>query len=494
MSRATHYSVHIACADDIAYVARLLLLFALGVLLSGCATKNLQDWHTTKLKSEFRAKDLETMTRFEDYLRLEDSLFEELREVYLPASPENLLLRYSEGSAADPMVRKPNWNRSFMLPLEEAVGAVLLLHGMSDSPYSLRQLAITLQERGYMVLGLRMPGHGTAPSGMVHLHWRDMAAAVKLAMGYLGETMAGRPVHIVGYSTGGTLALDYALNAVAGASAPEPASLVLISPAIGITAAGGLAKFVDGLSVLPGLKGLAWSQIEPEFDPYKYNSFATNAADQVHRLTRSVARRVADFSRAYASSEQRLPPILVFKSTVDATVSTDALVANLLLRLDPGRHEVVLFDINRSVGVDKLLVSDPAPLTERLIANTQLPVALTLVSNKSEGVSEVVAYRKLALQGEVDSIEELNSAWPRGLFSLSHISLPFPAEDPLYGAAPPEDEHGIFLGNMAIRGERGVLRIPADWLLRLRHNPFYPYLEQRALRWIDGANQAVKVQ
>jgi len=27
--------------------------------------------------------------------------------------------------------------------------------------------------------------------------------------------------------------------------------------------------------------------------------------------------------------------------------------------------------------------------------------------------------------------------------------------------------------------------MPADWLMRLRHNPFYVYLEQRTLEWLD---------
>ena len=41
----------------------------------------------------------------------------------------------------------------------------------------------------------------------------------------------------------------------------------------------------------------------------------------------------------------------------------------------------------------------------------------------------------------------------------------------------------------AIQGERGVLRFPADWLIRIRHNPFYDFLESRALEWIDAANR-----
>jgi hypothetical protein len=33
-----------------------------------------------------------------------------------------------------------------------------------------------------------------------------------------------------------------------------------------------------------------------------------------------------------------------------------------------------------------------------------------------------------------------------------------------------------------------VLKLPAQWLLRLRHNPFYNYQGQRMLDWIDDAN------
>jgi hypothetical protein len=38
-----------------------------------------------------------------------------------------------------------------------------------------------------------------------------------------------------------------------------------------------------------------------------------------------------------------------------------------------------------------------------------------------------------------------------------------------------------------VQGERGLLLFPADWLVRLRHNPFYDYLEARTLAWIEDA-------
>ena len=74
--------------------------------------------------------------------------------------------------------------------------------------------------------------------------------------------------------------------------------------------------------------------------------------------------------------------------------------------------------------------------------------------------------------------------WPRGVFSLSHVALPFPPDDPLYGRYPPEERGKLFLGHQAIQGERGVLQISTNFLLRLRHNPFYDYLEQRVEDWL----------
>jgi hypothetical protein len=40
---------------------------------------------------------------------------------------------------------------------------------------------------------------------------------------------------------------------------------------------------------------------------------------------------------------------------------------------------------------------------------------------------------------------------------------------------------------MAIQGERGLIKIPTDWMIRLRYNPFYDYLESRMLEWVDKA-------
>ena len=70
--------------------------------------------------------------------------------------------------------------------------------------------------------------------------------------------------------------------------------------------------------------------------------------------------------------------------------------------------------------------------------------------------------------------------FPAGIFSLSHVALPFPVNDALYGMQPDKSEDfGVNLGSIAPRGERGVLIVNLDALLRVSSNPFFPYVLER---------------
>jgi alpha-beta hydrolase superfamily lysophospholipase len=476
-----------ASAASVARLALAGLLF----LVAGCSHDTpLESWHTEVLGEEFSADMVGDRIRtLGDYLDLEERLFRELDERIVgktPTGPGHALVRFSRGSAADPNRWWRNWNRTFVLEADAPVGGVLLLHGMSDSPYSLRALGEALNRTGFLVVGLRLPGHGTAPSGLTSVTWQDMAAAVRVAMSHLAQTLGDRPLHIIGYSTGGPLALDFALEALQQNERRLPASLVLVSPAIRVHGASALARFKDALSVVPGLGDLAYLSVKAEFDPFNYNSFATNAGAQVSAVTRDVIRRVGGLA---PESAARFPPILTLKSAVDATVTTEAIVDDLLMRLPPGRNELVLFDINRNAAIESsLLVADPAPFTDRLLAETGLPFAVTFVTNASPHSARVVAQHKASLSAQVSDARPLGLVWPAGVVSLSHVALAFPPDDPLYGRGPPDNDGRVFLGDMALRGERGLVSLPADWLLRQRYNPFYPYAEARVLQWLGAGN------
>ena len=122
-----------------------------------------------------------------------------------------------------------------------------------------------------------------------------------------------------------------------------------------------------------------------------------------------------------------------------------------------------------------------------------LPFSVTFVTNENPNSPSVVVRHKPPFSAEAVKIEPLNLDWPRGIFSLSHLALPIPSDDPLYVRRPPDSEDLLFLGEMALKGERGLLVFPDDWLLRLRYNPFYAYLELRAIEWMDRTGERDRV-
>lgn len=175
--------------------------------------------------------------------------------------------------------------------------------------------------------------------------------------------------------------------------------------------------------------------------------------------------------------------MLAFQSVVDATVSTRAVVDGLFLKLPPGNHELVLFDINRNTGIEQMMTSEPLMQISDLVADTILPFRYSFVTNESRQSQFVVVRRKEAQSNNIVE-EPLGLKWPERLYSLSHIALPFPADDSLYGLQAGGNESDLHLGKMALRGERGLLQIPDSDMLRLRSNPFYAYLERRVLEFL----------
>jgi hypothetical protein len=77
------------------------------------------------------------------------------------------------------------------------------------------------------------------------------------------------------------------------------------------------------------------------------------------------------------------------------------------------------------------------------------------------------------------------------MFSLSHIAIPFAIDDDVYGRNPRPSPLGVVqLGTIGPRGDRAVLTVPLDTLMRVASNPFFPYLAARLTAWIDEAKIA----
>jgi carboxylesterase len=101
----------------------------------------------------------------------------------------------------------------------------LVLHGLGGGPYELGPVIAALEAEGLRVAAPRLPGHEGPGPIMPASCWRDWAAAADAAFEDLAA--AGAPVAVIGFSTGGTLALHLA--------ARRPvARLALLAPFLGI--------------------------------------------------------------------------------------------------------------------------------------------------------------------------------------------------------------------------------------------------------------------
>ncbi|MBX9748056.1 MAG: alpha/beta hydrolase [Roseococcus sp.] len=437
-------------------------------------------WHT-EIPDEPRAAQINHMD-WAAYLAAEQRVFAQVeREVTARIPPESRTQenRFFAGSPIHPQRFAHDWNRSFVLePEGPPRGAVVLIHGLTDAPYSLRHVAELYRAEGFVALGLRVPGHGTVPAGLTEAVWEDWTAAARMAMREArrraGPTGA---VHMVGYSNGGALSLKHAMDAVEDSSLVRPDRVIVISPMVGVSAFARFAGLAGLPALLPRFAKAAWLSVLPEFNPFKYNSFPVNAAVQSFRLTQEVQGQVRRLARA--GRLDGMAPVLAFQSLMDFTVSTRALVSEFFNLLPPNGSELVIFDRNRGTKLSFLLRPAFDPAVESLVPDPPRNWRLTVVTNRDENSLEVVA--RITEPGATEErVVPLGLAYPRDIYSLSHVALPFPVTDSLYGLRPePEAEFGVSLGATAIRGETGVLVLALDSLVRISWNPFFPYMATR---------------
>jgi len=448
-------------------------------------------WHTF-VPHELKARDLDRAD-WREYLAREALIFESVRtEVTQKLEPEDRvpMNRYFNGSPVYPPSFFQDFNRSYVLkPKDAPIGAVVLLHGLTDSPYSQRHIAQSYRDHGFVSIVVRLPGHGTVPAGLTDIQLEDWVAATRLAVREARQLVAPEmPLHLVGFSNGGALAVKYALDAIANPQLIQPDRIVLISPMIGITRFARFAGLAGLPALLPAFAEAAWLGVVPEFNPFKYNSFPVNGAVQSYLLTQVVQRQIAQLSRAGRLSQ--LAPILTFQSVMDFTVSTSAIISALYAHLPSNGSELVLFDVNRTVKFGALLRPAADTTLTQLLPSGVRTYRTTVITNSGVPNGEEVE-RTIEAGTVKEQDRALGFTYPPGLYSLSHVALPFPMSDSLYGLNPdPSENFGINLGTLTPRGERNVLIASLDSLLRVSSNPFFPYMISRIDEGIDGQTAA----
>lgn len=457
----------------------LIVLLAVRVYLSQQGPE-LHLWHTWRA-DEMSVREMDNAD-FARYIARENAIFADLDNAVTAKTEgeeRTPLNRYYRQSLVWPGQFTPDANRSFVLmPAGKPRGAVVLLHGLTDSPYSVRRLAVNYQQHGFVAVVPRLPGHGTAPGALTDVDWEMWLAATRLAVRE-ATRLAGEaaPLHLVGYSNGGALAMKYALDALDAPALRKPQQVILLSPMIGVTAFARFAGFAGLPALLPAFAKAAWLNISPEYNPYKYNSFPVNAARQSWLLTKALQEQISREARENRLAN--LPPILAFQSVMDSTVSTRAVVTGLFDQLPANGSELVVFDINQAASFRPLFKPSSWTATSALLQVAKRRYGVTIITNADAHSFSTVA--KITPAGSTrETVVPLAQAWPQDVYSLSHVAVPFPPDDDLYGREPwVKNRYGISLGTIALWGETSVLSVGKEALMRVTSNPFYDYMQGR---------------
>jgi carboxylesterase len=198
---------------------------------------------------------------------------------------------------------------------------VLLCHGFTGSPHSLRPWADYLAAAGLSVSLPRLPGHGTTWQEMARTRWEDWYAEAERALGELRERT--EEVFVMGLSMGGCLALRLAQLHQAVIR-----GLVLVNPSVAadtwLFSLAGVLKLV-----IPSVRGIGSDIRKPEVSEVGYDRVPVRAAATLPGLWRTTSDHLGEVTQ----------PVLVFRSATDHVVGPASLRV-LREKLPPGVLEV----------------------------------------------------------------------------------------------------------------------------------------------------------
>ncbi|NOH98347.1 alpha/beta fold hydrolase [Vibrio sp. 99-70-13A1] len=178
--------------------------------------------------------------------------------------------------------------------------AVLLVHGLGDSPYSFHDVATHLADQGYLVRTVLLPGHGSKVGDLQLPTLQDWQEVVDYHTQLLQKEYDS--VWLGGYSTGANLVTSQAIND------PSIKGLMLFSPAFQPFSPA--VKFAGVASHI-----MTWADQDPEDNPLRYNSLPMNGAS-VYYQTSEVVRD--DLEKGIYDK-----PVFIMMSEGDSVIDTE---------------------------------------------------------------------------------------------------------------------------------------------------------------------------
>lgn len=203
---------------------------------------------------------------------------------------------------------------------------ILLIHGLSDSPYLLQPLARHLQKQGFLVRTILLPGHGTVPGDLLDIRYEEWIRAVQF--GIRGMKREVGELYLGGFSTGAALSILESMKD------KDIKGLILVSPALAVK-----DRKVALSGMLRGVKDWV-GNIQDDVDYAKYETFAVNAAYQIYLLTQEIDALIEQGRRIEA-------PVFAALSREDMTIDPERALFVLEKYAPSPRNVLVVYGKNQ---------------------------------------------------------------------------------------------------------------------------------------------------
>ena len=316
----------------------------------------------------------------------------------------------------------------------------LLIHGLTDSPYLLSDVAASLRERYPCALqrGLLLPGHSTVPGDTLDMRFEDWMAVTEYGVNSFRTEVDA--LFMVGFSTGTSLSVRYV---DAHRDDELIKGLIMLSPAI---AARSRLAFLS-----PYVRWFSdWLSENAERDAGRYESFSMNAGAEFYELTSELSS--ASFSPISV-------PVFMAGSSADATVNMEAAREFFCTKTPRGARSMLWY---QATGID-------APPQEECDGLLVLP-------------GQSAAYRVVNLSHTSISMAPDNPHY--GLDGDYSICLQYGDGSPDYTQCVNDDGQTVY-------GESGLGsdgRYEGKLIRRGSFNPHYAQMIEHIERFIESVN------
>lgn len=274
------------------------LIFSVLLLFLGCASKK-KTYKTNVYNQSEVWSDLDQLTS-RDFANYQDQLREPLLKIWKQ--------RQDAGKISQGALGNPKSIVEAMLPKDGRANracknvhrVILLIHGLYDSPYTMKDLGRVFNEQCFDTRFLLLPGHGSQTGDLRYTKMEDWLHSVNFAVNTLKQESPKKDIYIAGFSTGGALAIDRALedSSIKG--------VFLFAPLLARKPFSRVVSFLTEACC-------EFIEKQEEVDSIKYESTTANSVIQAGRLVERLQNR-------FDQGEALTIPVFVTLAKNDYTV------------------------------------------------------------------------------------------------------------------------------------------------------------------------------